>query len=230
MSSLPIFMSRLVIPAGTQYSQANRDLHGVHDTLWQGFRQLSRVAPRPFLFRADRHAGSGDGSAACATWKVLVQSTVQADWTKVAAQDVQQKQVEVAFMADDVLRFFLRANPVMSVKGKLEPRFAGLDAESFRAKRGLKVAVRGEEALGTWLNDQALRHGFAVNAVRIMRHHRESWRAKSSGNGHAVHEGVDFEGHLRVVEPHRLLPALAAGIGRGRGFGFGLLSLARERG
>jgi CRISPR system Cascade subunit CasE len=226
MTPLSLFVSRLVLPASSQHSSANRDLHGIHDTLWAGFRQLPKDAPRPFLFRADRHALESGARV----WKVLVQSTIEAAWGSVGAIEAEQKHVNIAFVAGESLRFFLRANPVASVKGKDQRRFAELDTAAFRAARGLKVPIRGEDDLRAWLERQGAQHGFTVDALRLVREHRETWRARSSSGSDAVHEGCDFEGHLRVTTPDALGQTLVTGLGRGRGFGFGLLSLARERG
>ena len=221
MSTVNLFFSRLLLPPTLH------DLHDVHDAVWRGFRHTAPVeGQRLFLFRADRVAVDEHVRA----WKVLVQATVAADWSGVPAIEATTKEAAVSLGAGESLRFFLRANPVTSVKGRTQNHFAELDPEAFRAERGLKIAVRGEEALEAWLRAQGTSHGFAVDAVRLARHHRESWRARSSGAGHAVHEGADFEGHLRVVDADRLLAAVTTGLGRARGFGFGLLSLARELG
>jgi CRISPR-associated protein Cas6/Cse3/CasE subtype I-E len=221
-----LYLSRLVLPASSRSPSTNRDLHSLHDTLWRGFRGVERSAPRPFLFRADRET-NGDGAR---VWKVLLQSTHEAVWSDVELLEVQQRSYELALRAGEHLRFLLRANAVVSVKGRRELRFAEMSASEFRAARGLKVAVRGEEGLRDWLDRKALAHGFEVEAVRVVRAQHESWRARSSASGRAVHEGCDFEGHLRVVDVAKLTEAVTSGVGRGRGFGFGLLSLARDRG
>ena len=81
-----------------------------------------------------------------------------------------------------------------------------------------------EKAQMSWLERKANENGFRVLGCRLG--NRRAWRWVRKGE-RGVHDGVDFEGALEVVDAGRLGNALLNGIGRGKTFGFGLLSLAR---
>lgn len=220
-----LYFSRLLV------SSAARDLYDIHERVWSGFRkQQSAEERRPFLFRADRVVHDSHRRA----WKVLVQSTKPADWSRLDI--IEHEQVGprlVALQEGERLRFYLRANVTRaSLKGH---RFDDLPDEVRRKTRGLRVAVRQDEALLQWLVRKADRCGFSLgNAgaeaagplnVRIVAKHRETW---NDGGRHGVHEGVDFEGHLMVTNSALLVEGMTAGFGKAKAFGFGLLSLSRE--
>lgn len=195
----------------------------LHQRLWRAFD----ADRRPFLHRADRMAHSSRKLI------VLVQSTVPADWSRMgdALESVETKERDIRLAEGDVFRFFLRANPTIARKGRKEPKFAGLEGEAFREARGRRVAVWSDEGRLAWLRRKGEAHGFSLlgatkdaPAVRIANARVTNWMRK--GNA-ARHDGVDFEGLMRVDDPAKLGEAVLSGIGSAKAFGFGLLSLAR---
>lgn len=210
--SVTLSFSRLVI------GQAPKDAHGLHRLLWKGFGGDDQ---RAFLHRADVVQDEGRLRKV----KVLVQSTRDADWTALGEDVIERQQVrrELRFTAGQTLRFFLRANPTVRRKRKDDPRWEGLSAEEFRARRGPRVGLYAGEELDGWLRRHAEAAGFEVKASRTSNARATRWSAKGASG---VHEGVDIEGHLGVVDPALLCGALVAGLGSAKAFGFGLLSLA----
>lgn len=207
---IPLHFSRLV------FADRPRDPYAVHQTLWKAFR----ADERSFLYRADVVRTEGGPRL-----KVLVQSSVAADWPSLGSALESAEPIERTLrIADgDVLRFLLRANPTVSRKDRGEPKFQGLGPEAFRAARGRRVALLGDEARLGWLARKAQRAGFAVLAVRTSNAKPWTW---TRGDRRARFDGVDFEGMLRVVDAARLREGLVGGLGTGKAFGFGLLSLA----
>lgn len=231
-----LYFSRLLL------TKRFRDLHDVHNLVWTAFRaEQVEGAPRPFLFRADRVAVGETGRG----WKVLVQATRAGQWAAVPDGIVEheERRRTIALEVGERLRFLLRANATRASKhghrfadvpDLAGQRFRDLPPEDRRRTRGIRLGLRDEAELIAWLERAGSARGFdlergsgpeAAPAVTIARKHRETW---SDGGRHAVHEGVDFEGHLRVRDSQLLFETLVSGVGGARAFGFGLLSLARE--
>lgn len=195
----------------------------LHQRLWRTFDAEARV----FLHRADRAA------SASRSLVVLVQSTRPGDWSRLGDKlaSVDCKEREIRLEEGDVFRFFLRANPTVARKGRREPRHAALEGEEFQRARGRRVAIVSDESRAQWLHRKADMHGFSIletagggQALRISNARTTSWARR--GNM-ARHDGVDFEGLLRIRDPEELSRAVTQGIGSAKAFGFGLLSLAR---
>lgn len=195
----------------------------LHQRLWRAFDAEERV----FLHRADASAGNRRELV------VLVQSTRPGDWSRLSdkVSSFEAKEREVRLEEGKVFRFFLRANPTIARKGRGEPRHAALEGEAFQQARGRRVALLSEEDRAGWLVRKAQWHGFSIAesergepALRISNARTTSWARR--GNI-ARHDGVDFEGLLRVRDPEALATAITRGIGSAKAFGFGLLSLAR---
>jgi CRISPR system Cascade subunit CasE len=201
--------------------------------LWEAFRS-DRQQARPFLFRADVQR-SEDGSPRIVC---LVQSEVEADWGRLKDMLLDQRQKEYLprFEPRQRLQFFLRANPTQSRKDRNEIKFRDLQGEEFRKKRGRRVGLRREEEQLAWLRRKATSAGFEVERKLVGEIEQEAvivtgsrpWRWQAHGHS-ACHEGVDFQGILRVEDPARLLETVRQGIGPAKALGFGLLSLARAQ-
>lgn len=210
--SVALHLSRLLVGAG----RGETDPYSLHQLLWRAFEAPDGT--RPFLFRADLcHAAEGDGPRL----KVLVQSEVAPQWDRVEGVEFETKPWAPELRAGDAFRFFLRANPTRARKDRHE--FGELGPEEFRAARGKRVPIWDPEARDQWLIRKAVESGFEVAGVRTSNARPWRWRR---GHNRAVHDGVDFEGTLRVVEPNLMAAALVGGIGAGKAFGFGLLSVA----
>lgn len=211
---IPLHFSRLV------FADRPRDPYAVHQTLWKAFRG----DVRPFLYRADV-VRTDDGPRL----KVLVQSTTAPDWASLRDALASFEPLEPAHRSlqianGAVLRFFLRANPTVSRKGRREPKFQGVEGDAFRASRGHRVGLLDEESRLGWLARKGKQTGFDVLAVHTSNEKPWTWSREERS---ARFDGVDFEGALRVVDATKLRDGLVAGVGTGKAFGFGLLSLAR---
>jgi CRISPR system Cascade subunit CasE len=208
---VPLHFSKVVL------ARPPKDVYVLHQLLWKAFDSKER----PFLFRADAIRTEDGGRMV-----VLAQSMVEARWSALDGSVLNAEQVyrQVRLSAGDDLRFFLRANPTISRKGRNEPKFKDVEGEAFRDARGRRVALLAEDARLQWLHKKAASAGFKVIGVRTS--NARPWRWNRSGII-ARHDGVDFEGSLRIEDPAKLRDALLRGIGTAKAFGFGLLSLAR---
>lgn len=210
----PLYFSRVVLRRDTHL----RDLHSLHRVLWKAWHD--QVEERCFLFRADVLR---DDESLRPVVKVLGQSSTPAEWEKLADRVVEhdQKQRTIDLREGDELRFFLRANPTIARKDRHE--LGDIGPEEARARRGHRVAVWGRERQEAWLRRKGGEAGFEVLAVRSS--NARPWRWSHGGN-HARHDGVDFEGVLRVCDAMKMAEAVRSGVGPAKAFGFGLLSLA----
>jgi CRISPR system Cascade subunit CasE len=208
-----LHLSRLVL-------RRAHDLYAIHQLL------LLAVPREPrYLFRADAR---GEGRE---RHLVLLVQTMQApDWSPLGAEIVDQASRAVLLpQAGQRYPFYLRANVTVSRKGRAEPSTRSLNGDEFRAVRGKRVALVGEEAQLSWLDRHAEAAGFAVvrrNGARELLTKNRRGYGWARGGRRARHDGVDFEGLLEVLDAERLAAAMAAGLGPAKAFGFGLLSLA----
>lgn len=153
---------------------------------------------------------------------LLVQSHLEPDWSFLDGKDylmqpVEKKEFEVQYSTGQVFLFRLAANPTKRVKVE-------------QKKIGKRVGLYLPEEQQAWLERKALQHGFEVLAVQMVRLGGQNATKKENDGERMkiVHEGVLFNGALRVVDPGRFATALERGIGSAKGFGFGLLSIARS--
>lgn len=238
-----LYLSRVTLrprPTGGGPSWSKlRDVHELHRALWEAFsaHNLAEGTPAPFLFRADR-VRVGDE----VHLRALVQSELPADFSKLGESvlSVEGPRALDAWLDEharegSVLRFFLRANVTRSVKRDGDDRSA----------RGKRVAIESEAKQRAWLLSRAEKLGLRVcEREAVVRDGRGSivqrtsepelrtsnarvWRwghARSEQRG--VHQGVDFEGLIEVVNAAALRAAVESGVGPAKGLGFGLLSLA----
>lgn len=210
------YLSRVVV------RMAALDTYALHTIFWKAFPGATE---RPFLFRADRQLDETEHGPRPIL--ALVQSSREPSWSLPEILSAEVHAVERTLSIGDRLRFLLRANPTVARKGRREPKFSGVEGEAFRDARGHRVAVKGDEPKLTWLARKGEAAGFAIDEhvpASIARGHVVFW---SRGSRRARHDGVDFEGVLRVVDPEKVRGALDAGIGGGKAFGFGLLSTKR---
>ena len=214
MGRVSLWLSRLL------FARSPRP-YDVHRELWRAFPGHTQ---RPFLFRADGAEGR--------RLRVLVQSFVVPEWTRLAGA-LEEASGPNAFAPAMIpgarFRFFLRANPTRSRKDRGEPKVAALEGAAFRAARGVRRPILAETERVEWLKRQGDSAGFALAAredgtpiLRLAPPFSVEWR---NGGPPARHDGVDFEGVLRVDDPAAFARALANGIGSAKAFGFGLLSV-----
>jgi CRISPR system Cascade subunit CasE len=208
-----LWLSRIVIGR----PQRVRDVYSLHQALWRAFTRVE--AGRCFLFRADVIAAERDRPPRLV---VLVQSEHEPNWSALGDLVTEARHKPLRrHAAGDALRFFVRANPTACRKGRHELPSAG--PEEFRARRGKRVALWKPDDQLAWLRRKASAGGFGVVAVRTSQSRPWRW---SRGETRARHDGVDFEGVLRIDDADAFERTVAAGIGPAKAFGFGLLSLA----
>lgn len=237
-----LFYSRLELRPrayGAPWSRL-RDPYEVHRALWTAFDGVKPGTSAPFLFRADRVKVED-----ALRLRVLVQSKVEPRWERLedVLVDVQRSTpkddswLRDRLQCGTVLRFFLRANPTRAVR----------PWGPVRDTRGKRVAIEGEAEQRQWLlrhlEQAGARICTRVVSVRSDRgeeiERREElelrtsnarvWRWGNPRGKHGVHQGVDFEGLLEVVDTEPLVLAVSNGVGPAKGLGFGLLSLAPVR-
>lgn len=147
--------------------------------------------------------------------RLLVQSPGQPDWARafedfpgVLDAEPSFKVVEPRFLAGQVLRFRLRANPTVAREGKRHGLFR-------------------EEDQVAWLERKGRDAGFAPVSLRLNGAIPQlSSRGAGKDRTRQVHLAVEFEGQLRVLDPDRFGEAQHAGIGPAKAYGFGLLAVA----
>ena len=115
-------------------------------------------------------------------------------------------------------QFRLAANPTHSQKDPADPAARGI-------LRPCYLAAEQEE----WLQQQAARHGFAVQegAFRVTR--KQTWHFKKNGTRPVTLLAVTYEGVLQVTDPDAFRALLCAGVGRGKAYGLGLMTIIRCR-
>lgn len=201
-----MYLSQLTLDPGQR--QARRDLanrYDLHRTLCRAFDAPQDARP---LWRLEL-LRPGEPP------RLLVQSRTTPDWARVAAEhpgylaDHGGKPLDLAaqLTSGQRLRFRLEANPTVTRDGK---------------RHGL---WREEDQLA-WLNRQAARGGFAVEAAVVTREERLALRKPGQPRPIVLH-AVLFDGRLVVADPALLAAALDSGLGHGKALGLGLLSLGR---
>ncbi len=214
-----------------------RDPHDVHQALWKAFPAVAAGTASPFLFRADRVRV--DDSVQL---RALVQSERAPDWTQLGATLVSadgpkhlHEWLEANVSTGAVLRFFLRANTTKAA------RVGG----PVRDTRGKRVAIEGEQQQREWLlkrlealgarvceRESVVRDGRGqivqrTNEAELRTSNTRVWQwGSAKSERHGVHQGVDFEGLIEVLDASKLRAAVENGIGPAKGLGFGMLSLA----
>lgn len=201
-----MYLSQLTLDPGQP--QARRDLanrYDLHRTLCRAFDEPADARP---LWRLEL-LRPGEPP------RLLVQSRAAPDWARLHAAhpgylaDARSKPLDLAgHLAPGLrLRFRLEANPTVTRAGK---------------RHGLR---REDEQLA-WLQRQAARGGFAVEAAVVTREERLALRKPGQPRPIVLH-AVTYDGRLVVADPDPLAAALDTGLGHGKALGLGLLSLGR---
>lgn len=171
------------------------DCYAWHKALWTAFPGQPD-ASRRFLFRVD-DLGT--------RFRVLLLSPqkpvppVWGEWrTKPIAPD---------FLAHDVYRFQLKANPTMR-----------------RNSDRRRLAIYQEPRLREWIRRKAAENGFEIvkNSL-VVGAPIDEFFVKDRKRG--KHVSVDFQGALRVLDREAFRAAFNRGIGSAKSFGFGMLML-----
>jgi CRISPR system Cascade subunit CasE len=175
-------------------------------------------APRDFLYR--------EISGRRPSWLIV---SARAPQDTLGLWRVESKPYAPAISDGQRLGFTLRANATLSRSKPVEGGEAGRHDVVMAAMKREKISR--EKAIDTagraWLDRQAARNGFAINAeaLRIGAYTRHEF---SRGSGRAnVIATLDYDGLLTVTDAAKFRAALINGIGRGKAFGFGLLLIRR---
>ncbi len=205
-----MFLSRIEIDLTSRQGQACfRDLYRFHQKLLLAFPAEAPAGGGRVLFRVE--PGRGEGSAV-----VLVQSECAPDWGAArfteavpALRSDGPKEIAIQLRPGDRVRFRMRANPTRRSDGK-------------------RLAVTGEAAQLQWLSRKLVSAGLKLDGARLVDEGMvRGRRGGASDSPPMTFISVLSEGVASVVDPAKIEPALASGIGTGKAFGFGLLSLGR---
>lgn len=202
-----------------------------HQLLWQFFPAVPGTA-RDFLFRYvedERHF--------YIVSKRAPQMPADAAWQLLGPKPY-APQVE----AGTVLRFTLRANPVVSDErdGKRKRDDVVMNAKkAIMAQHGVETWGEVPAAQATslyelaeihglaWLTAAGKRNGFAPGEVEVgsyLRHRLKPGRRDDRNSKNAIFlSTLDFAGELTVTDPALFQQALLNGIGHAKAFGCGLL-------
>lgn len=205
-----MYLSQLVL--NTRQTWVLRELgnaHQFHQRIMQAFPdEADRDAPRQdwqILFRQEPDQDV-----------VLVQSTVEPDWSKLPEGYLLRHQVKSLslgaeqFPAGQVFQFRLRANP-----SKRDPK----------TKKTIGLYHRPDQL--AWLERQGDRCGFQLHSADVIPSPNVFGR-KAKAAPIRITTAL-FHGVLVVTAPEAFLASLQQGIGRGKSYGCGLLSVARLR-
>jgi CRISPR system Cascade subunit CasE len=218
-----MFLSQLILnPRSRQVRSELARSYELHRTLMSGFSGYAD--PGRVLYRLDLSARDGIP-------RVLLQSQVNPDWSKLRAKEgyflelpggnPQMRKYDPELQPGQKLVFRLLANPTRSV----------MPAGSAPNVRGKRVTIGRTEDQEAWLKHKAENGGFRVLSVMITNLGEQ--RLKIPGKDREIHDArhwaARFDGELEVTDPQAFRQTLEKGIGSGKGFGYGLLSIAPIR-
>lgn len=211
----------------------------IHQMLWKAFSNLQRGdREKRFLYRHDENDDCHS---------ILIQSILPPDWRHVEDEAEGTIARVKTFEPDqigsgDMLRFFIRANPVAQRKGYSDgkSRRVVIGSTLDRVAERLGVPIEDLPSRETlqikWVKEKGKSGGFDIEerdgAPMCMpgpSHDYVLHRARGDQKP-MTFTAVDFTGLLRVTDPLAFANTLRYGIGRGKAFGFGLLSVARLSG
>jgi CRISPR system Cascade subunit CasE len=194
--------------------EVRRDLadpYEMHATLCRAFSSVDQKCPAgTFLWRLEPES-SASGAA-----RVLVQSHICPDWSRIEVQgwlaeqpeagiDLQAKLALSSLGVGRRFRYRLRANPCVCKDGK-------------------RVGLLGLEDQRNWIARKGILHGFKPCTVHSSQEKMLSGH-QHNGNPIRVFSAL-FDGVLVVEEPEKFVGAIRSGIGHGKAVGLGLLSVA----
>ena len=204
---------------------AASDAYADHQWIWNLFPSPAGT-PRDFLFRRDVQAGLPR------YYVVSQRGPVAQDYAWRVQTQPFAPQLQVGMR----LRFDLRANPTVAgvnAQGKHARHDVVSQAKTkLLRERGLALWKdwQGDDkpaqqdmifkTCSAWLEAQAKRHGFEVDAATL---NVDAYTQHRGRKADIQFSSVDFSGELTVLNPELLIAALGLGIGRAKAFGCGLL-------
>lgn len=209
-----MFLSQLVLNEHSRKVQ--KDLGNAHD--------LHRQIMQAFPDEAEKHADNEWNPRK--EWSILfrqefdsnrllVQSAIEPDWSKLPQEYFQQYKkksvayVDKPFEAGRVLQFRLRANP--SKRDKVTRKTVGFFKQSDQL---------------AWLERQSERNGFRLHGADVIPS-PNVFGQKGKGKSPIRLTAALYQGVLEVTDNSAFSKVLRHGIGRGKAYGCGLLSVAR---
>lgn len=159
---------------------------------------------------------------------LLVQSGIEPNWDRLPAGYIpDQIRRELDFQtiqAGELLKFRLLANPVkqrtfdrQDEAGQPIPK---TDGSGISQQKTLRRLITKEEDQILWL--AARLNGAKLEECYVASPSKIKLKNKSS-----IIRTVQFDGTLRIINPHDFVNVLLQGVGRGRSYGCGLLSIAK---
>lgn len=210
--------------------EARRDLsdpYQLHSTLCRAFATPNTKCPEgQFLWRLEPETGRDSAP------RVLVQSKVEADWTRMnlpdwlacaePAIDLKDRLKLDSLSAGRRYRFRLRANPCVTRDRKRIGLMQMADQDAWLVRKGELHGFRVAPALSG--NTEGREKGIhvQVSQQQMLRGNQHS------GNGIRLFS-VLYDGILSVEDESLFEDALRNGIGHGKALGLGLLSVAPVR-
>lgn len=143
---------------------------------------------------------------------------------------VRSKPYRPAVQMGELLRFELRANPVISrrsARGRSQRHDVLMQAKR-SAPPGADLAEALEAAGRVWFMERAAHWGLAVHEASLLQSGYTQHRLRRKGQD--IHfSSLDYQGVAQVTDAAKLAQALLQGVGHAKGFGCGLLLVKRLR-
>jgi len=197
----------------------------MHATLCRAFALPDqKCPPGEILWRLEPEVGPD-------AWpKVLVQSRLPADWSRVNVPDwlaqadppidLKDRLKLGSLQVGQRFRFRLRANPCVTRNHKRLGLFQLVDQEAWLARKGERHGFNIPRfPTSDLVRSGVVRFDVRVSPGQMLRGNQHS------GNGIRIYS-VLYDGILTVADPERFRLVLETGIGHGKALGLGLLSVA----
>jgi len=224
-----MYFSKIELPISLLSSKGELDLYDEHQFIWDLLPE-DKNAKRDFLYRR------------CESKDQLVYYLLSERKPENMPDDVKLKSqlYEPRLAEGDRLFFDLRVNAVKTIKdagvGKQRKRRDVIEARIDYYKkfypnpkdRPSNFFIHNEAGF-MWLNQQAERHGFAVNSKEVFVENHQFHDVEKTANRNLRHfTSFDIQGRLRVTEPDKFIKdVLFHGFGRSKAFGCGLMLVRR---
>ncbi|MEI6260542.1 MAG: type I-E CRISPR-associated protein Cas6/Cse3/CasE [Deltaproteobacteria bacterium] len=201
-----MYLSQLILDRiNRQIMKDLSDIYRLHQLIMFGFSEYNQ--PERILFRVEPETREQ-------TVRILVQSQVKPTWeAKGYMQNgigaVETKEIDFHIQPGSLYRFRLRANPVVTRKGK-------------------RYGLIRDEALIDWLQKKESNIGASFTSILPIDEGYITGDKPKVGRTDRINIKIArFEGMLKVNDPPSFNEALKDGIGSAKAFGCGLLSLAK---
>lgn len=190
--------------------------YALHQWLWQLFPGQKQ---RHFLFRQEQITPN----LRCYYLLSAVQPAVH------NLLRVSSKPFAPQLTSGDQLFFSLRANPVITRKGKRADVLMDAKYHTDENSAADEIWRRQQQAATDWLIRQGESCGFALNPEQAVVTNYQQHRLKKPKTDKPIRfSSVDLQGGLRVTDPATFIAALTHGFGKCKAMGCGLMMLRRR--